>query len=66
MKRNYDLWHHISQQSHLVRECRAVGVVFASLNHVVKSKITDKLFVDKSNDTLKALRNLFVIEKKYR
>jgi hypothetical protein len=66
MKRNYDLWHHISQQSHLVRECRAVGVVFASLNHVVKSKIADQVYVDKSNDTLKALRNFVAIERKYR
>jgi hypothetical protein len=66
MKRNYDLWHHISQQSHLVRECRAVSTVFASLNHVVKSKITDQVYVDKSNDTLKALKNFVAIEKKHR
>jgi hypothetical protein len=65
MKRNYDLWHHISQQSHLVRECRAVSTVFASLNHVFKS-ITDQVYVDKSNDTLKALRNFVAIERKYR
>jgi hypothetical protein len=52
MKRNYDLWHHISQQSHLVRECKATNSVFASLNFVIKS-IADNAFADNLSNRLK-------------
>ena len=60
VKRSYGRWHHITEKSRLVSECKAVSTTFASLNWTVKS-IVDNALSDYKSKHLKekALNQIF-------